>query len=238
MESTNGIVAGEEDLHTALTFLELTTVHYKNDDPYGWINAYITLIPIAIAIGVLTLILFKREVRTIAVFMGLLFSETCNYILKKSIKENRPSYWKELKKQSYGMPSSHSQFMFFFAVLMTLFILKHRIRIKNRLIQLALIIGLYVLALFVAYSRVHLFYHTTKQVVFGSFTGIILGAFWFVVVENILRPYIFPFFINHPIGKFFYLRDSSDIENLLEFEYYNVINAQSKKNNKNNKKKE
>eukprot|EP01132_Coremiostelium_polycephalum_P006812 gene6812-8451_t len=228
-----------EDVHTVFTFIELTTVHYKSDDPYGWIMAYITLIPIAIAIGVITLIIFKRDLRTVSIFLGLLFSETCNYILKKSIKEHRPTVWKELKKQSYGMPSSHSQFMFFFAVLMTLFFLKKRIKLRSNNLPKLILVFLFFLAATVAYSRVHLFYHTSKQVFFGSMTGIILGFIWFAIVEKIFKPYFFPLITEHPIGKYFYLRDSSDIDNLMEFEYENAIRAikrSQKEQNTNNKK--
>ncbi|EGC31532.1 hypothetical protein DICPUDRAFT_39776 [Dictyostelium purpureum] len=212
-----------EEVHTALTFVELTTVHYQHDDPYGLLNAYITLVPIAIAIGVLTLILFRRDIRTVSILLGLLFSECTNYVLKKSIKEHRPTIWKELKKQSYGMPSSHSQFMFFFAVLMTLFYLKKRIRFGSSLFPKVMLASLYFLAAAVAYSRVHLYYHTTKQVIIGSSVGIILGFIWYNVIEKIFRPYLFPIIINHPIGKYFYIRDSSEIDDLLKFEYDNAM---------------
>ncbi|EAL70188.1 hypothetical protein ACTFIW_003942 [Dictyostelium discoideum] len=214
----------EQEVYTALTFVELTTVHYQHDDPFGLFNAYVTLIPIAIAIGVITLILFRRDVRTISIFLGLLFSECTNYVLKKSIKEHRPTMWKELRKQSYGMPSSHSQFMFFFAVLMTLFYLKKRIRFGSKILPIISVTFLFFLAAGVAYSRVHLYYHTAKQVFCGSFIGICLGFIWYGVIEYIFRPYLFPIIINHPIGKYFYLRDSSEIEDLLNFEYTNVMN--------------
>ncbi|KAF2072017.1 hypothetical protein CYY_006680 [Polysphondylium violaceum] len=216
----------DEQVYTALTFVELTTVHYHHEDPFGLLNAYITLIPIGIAIGVLTLVMFRRDVRTISILLGLFMSEATNYVLKKSIKEHRPQMWKELRgKQSYGMPSSHSQFMFFFATLMTLFYLRKKINFKSQKLPLISLIGLYILAASVAYSRVHLYYHTSKQVFFGSMVGLILGFIWYNVIEKLFRPYLFPLIINHPIGKYFYLRDTSSIDNLLKFEYTNAMRA-------------
>eukprot|EP01133_Synstelium_polycarpum_P010240 gene10240-11936_t len=137
----------EEGIHTVLTFVELTTVHYDLHDPWGLLMAYVTLVPIAIAVGVMTLIMFRRDLRTAAVFAGLLFSECTNYILKKTIKESRPTIW----------------------------------------------------------------------------IGLILAPIWFSFVELVLIPHVFPWIIDHPIGRYFYLRDSSCIENLLEFEYNNAM---------------
>ncbi|EFA78404.1 dolichyldiphosphatase 1 [Heterostelium album PN500] len=248
------------DLHTSLTFVELTTVHYSAEDPYGLLNAYITLTPLIIAVGAITLFVFRRDLRTAAVFGGLVLSESLNYVLKKSIKEHRPAFFSmyypytslnryyvemlsylflqyninindELRKQSYGMPSSHSQFMFFFATLMTLFLIRRRIKICQYL-RSVIIIFLYFLAIMVAYSRYHLYYHTAKQVIFGSIVGMILAPIYFCLVEFIFVPHIFPLLINSSIGRYFYLRDTSSIENLMEFEYNNAMRETQKKTKK------
>ncbi|EGG20998.1 dolichyldiphosphatase 1 [Cavenderia fasciculata] len=237
IEIERRMTAQVEDIHTALTFTDLTTVHYLHTDPYGLVNAYITLIPIAIAVGAITLFIFRRDLRTAAVFAGLVFSESVNYVLKKTIKENRPDAYDGLikGKHSYGMPSSHSQFMFFFSTLVTLFIIKNRINFKHST-SLLTIPFLYTVSAMVAYSRYHLYYHTLKQVLFGSLVGISLGPIWYFVIEFILVPYIFPIVINNPIGRYFYLRDTSSIHNLMEFEYTNATKEiQRLKNTKKNK---
>ncbi len=80
-----------EDVHTAFEVLELTTVHYRPGDPLALVLAYITLLPLAILVGLATLILFRRDFRTITIFVGILLNESINYALKKTIKEARPS---------------------------------------------------------------------------------------------------------------------------------------------------
>jgi len=39
----------------------------------------------------------------------------------------------------------------------------------------------------VAYSRVYLVYHTTSQVLWGGFFGIVLGILWFLLVQVSIR---------------------------------------------------
>lgn len=55
-------------------------------------------------------------------FAGQLACEAVNFVLKRMIKEERPQRIHRTGK-GYGMPSSHAQFVAFWAVAMTLFLL-------------------------------------------------------------------------------------------------------------------
>jgi len=59
-------------------------------------------------------------------FAGQLACEAVNFALKRLIKEERP---KRIHGKGYGMPSSHAQFAFFWAVAVGLFlVVRHRPR--------------------------------------------------------------------------------------------------------------
>jgi hypothetical protein len=93
-----------DEVHGALEVLELTTVHYRPGDPFSVILAYTTLTPLIILVALITLLLFRRDLRTATLFSGLLLNECLNYVLKKTIKEARPAYL------SMHFPSNHLLF--------------------------------------------------------------------------------------------------------------------------------
>lgn len=77
------------------------------------------------------------------------------------------------------------------------------------------------LALLTMYSRVYLGYHTVAQVFAGAGLGLVVGAAWFWVVNSVLRAY-FPVIEESVFGRFFYVKDTSHIPNVLKFEYENA----------------
>lgn len=90
--------------------------------------------------------------------------------------------------KGYGMPSSHAQFMAFFSVYLTLFLLVRQTPIpasaypvRDFLLRIALTVGLCAGASVVAVSRVYLSYHTPKQVLAGCGAGVVCACAWFVV---------------------------------------------------------
>jgi dolichyldiphosphatase len=68
------------------------------------------------------LIWSTREVEVALMFAGQLACEAANFVLKRLLKQERPSRIHRTGK-GYGMPSSHAQFVAFWAVAMTLFLL-------------------------------------------------------------------------------------------------------------------
>ncbi|GLI80929.1 hypothetical protein PoHVEF18_009296 [Penicillium ochrochloron] len=170
---------------TPLASLSLTHVHYNPQDPLSFASAWLALLPQALVVSYTTLVWATREVEVVLMFAGQLGCEALNFVLKRLIKEERP---KEMFGKGYGMPSSHAQFMTYFAVYLTLFLVfRHSptyagsYPYSNFLLRTALTVGLCASAVAVSASRVYLSYHTPRQVLAGSATGLACALGWFVV---------------------------------------------------------
>lgn len=92
------------------------------------------------------------------------------------------------------MPSSHAQFMTFFAVYLTLFLLfRHTPSPMNAypycdvLLRGAVTVGICASAVAVSVSRVYLNYHTPRQVLAGCGAGFVCACGWFVVTSLLRR---------------------------------------------------
>lgn len=104
--------------------------------------------------------------------------------------------------------------MFFFATYLTLLASKGIGFSSNIVLNLFT----WSLAFLTMYSRVYLGYHTVAQVFAGTALGVFLGAVWFWIVNNILFPF-FPAIEESIFGRWFYVKDTSHISNVLKFEY-------------------
>ncbi|XP_039516998.1 dolichyldiphosphatase 1 [Rhinichthys klamathensis goyatoka] len=203
--------------------ISLTHVEYPAGDLTGQVLACMSLLPIAILVGFVTLIVFKRELHTISFFGGLIMNEGLNWLLKHIIREPRPCGGHSAVTTEYGMPSSHSQFIWFFVVYFFLFLYLRMHQTNNaRCVELLwrhiLSIILMAVALSVSYSRVYLLYHTWGQVIYGGVAGLVMGVVWFFITQEVLTP-LFPKMAAWPISEFFLVRDTSLIPNILWFEY-------------------
>ncbi|XP_068925516.1 dolichyldiphosphatase 1 isoform X2 [Petaurus breviceps papuanus] len=193
-------------------------------DLSGHFLAYLSLSPIFVIVGFVTLIIFKRELHTISFLGGLALNEGVNWLIKNIIREPRPcGDTHSVVNTKYGMPSSHSQFMWFFSVYSFLFLYLRMHQTNNaRFLDLlwrhVLSLGLVTVAFLVSYSRVYLLYHTWSQVLYGGVAGSIMAVAWFVFTQEILTP-LFPRIAAWPISEFFLIRDTSLIPNVLWFEY-------------------
>lgn len=96
--------------------------------------------------------------------------------------------------KGYGMPSSHSQFVAFFAVSLTLFLLFRHVPtpstsyspstlLERLLLSFVACLG----ASAVAASRVYLNYHTPKQVCVGAAAGVTFAIVWFLFTTYLRR---------------------------------------------------
>ena len=74
-----------------LASIDLTHVQFSPNDPWGLLMAYASLIPIALLVSYTTLIAFRRDVATIGMLAGQLSNEAVNYVLKKVVKQARPT---------------------------------------------------------------------------------------------------------------------------------------------------
>ncbi|KAF7417709.1 hypothetical protein HZH68_000362 [Vespula germanica] len=215
--------------------LSLTLIEYPQGDILGKLLALISLTPFVILTGFMTLILFRRDLHTIAFFSGVILNEFVNLILKHTIREARP-----LKRDGiyneYGMPSTHAQFMWFFTTYAILFIcirLHHNSNstISERFWRIIIVAACIIVAVLVSYGRIYLQYHSTSQVLCGALVGVTLGVAWFLITHTILTP-LFPLIVSWRVSEYLLLRDTTLIPNVLWFEYTNIrteVRARSRK---------
>ncbi|CAG7936824.1 unnamed protein product [Penicillium salamii] len=205
---------------TPLASLSLTHVHYNPDDQLSLASAWVALIPQALCVSYATLIWSTREVEVILMFVGQMGCEGLNFVLKRLIKEERP---KEMFGKGYGMPSSHAQFMTFFSVYLTFFLLFRHSKasassypnaavLLRFLVMLALCLG----AAGVAASRVYLNYHTPKQVLAGCGAGFTCACAWFVVTSLLRRTGWIEWGLELTISRLMRVRDLVVSEDLAE----------------------
>ncbi|CAG9099723.1 hypothetical protein JYU34_002686 [Plutella xylostella] len=202
--------------------LSLTLVEYPKGDWLGKFLAIVSLSPFGIGSGFIALILFRRDLHTIAFFLGTLVNEALNYVLKRTIQETRPFARGHLYTE-YGMPSSHAQFIWFFNTYVFYFVLIRLHQINNKSILSALwrviLLGVCTgLALLVSIGRVYLLYHTTLQVVVGAGVGFVFATIWFALVHKVCTPF-FPQIVSFKLSELLMLRDTTLIPNVLWFEY-------------------
>ena len=126
-------------------------------------------------------------------FLGQLSCEALNFLLKRLIKQERP---KQMNGKGYGMPSSHAQFVSFWAVALGLFVLvRHQPRVRQKsepeplsLVQRgAGVVGALGIAGVVTASRVYLNYHTVEQTMVGAGAGCFTAIIWFAATEVLRR---------------------------------------------------
>ncbi|XP_044472742.1 lipid phosphate phosphatase gamma-like [Mangifera indica] len=209
----------------ALKAISLTHVRYQKGDQLGQFLAWVSLVPVFISFGgFVSHFMFRRELQGIFFAVGLLISQFINEVIKTSVQQARPETCALLEMcDSHGWPSSHSQYMFFFAVYFSLLSCKGigLWGMKNRWFFNVLN---WILAVLTMYSRVYLGYHTVAQVFAGATMGILVGAGWFWVVNSYLFFY-FPAIEESAAGRFFYLKDTSHIADVFKFEYDNARSA-------------
>ncbi|KKK24148.1 hypothetical protein P175DRAFT_0559620 [Aspergillus ochraceoroseus IBT 24754] len=205
---------------TPLASLSLTHVHYNPDDPLSFLSAWLALVPQALCVIYVTLIWASREAEVALMFAGQMGCEAVNFVLKRIIKEERP---KQMFGKGYGMPSSHAQFMAFFAVYLGLFLLlRHSPNPANPgLISLFIgrilpTLGLGLGAIAVAGSRIYLTYHTPRQVLAGFSVGIMFAFAWFYFTGLLRSTGWIDWALDLSLAKLLRFRDLVVSEDLIE----------------------
>ncbi|KAI8920235.1 hypothetical protein PhCBS80983_g05532 [Powellomyces hirtus] len=199
-----------------LASVSLTHVQFDPSDPIGMVMAYISLAPLALIISYVTLIAFRRDLATCLMLIGQLVNEGVNFVAKKIVRQARPT---EYLGNGYGMPSSHSQFVAFFAAYVTIYTIR-RLHFRHAVWKPLICAACILMAALVAYSRIRLSYHTPKQVIVGLTCGTIFAGLWFLLCDNVLIPAVD---LDHPIARWLLLKDTSRIPTILVFEYENAM---------------
>ncbi|XP_075213036.1 dolichyldiphosphatase 1-like [Lycorma delicatula] len=205
--------------------IKLTLVEYPKGDWLGKILAVSSLSPFGILSGFVALILFRRDVHTVVFFLGTMLNELLNQLLKYTLCEPRPMHRHNLYSE-YGMPSAHSQFMWFFTSYVIYFVCIRLHHMNNNTTlenvwKTVIISSCVSLAVIVSFSRVYLQYHTWRQVLYGAIVGFLFGSVWFAATYFLFTPF-FPVVVSWRISEFLLLRDTTLIPNVLWFEYTNT----------------
>lgn len=131
----------------------------------------------------------------ITFFLGTLCSEALNYFIKHAIAAERPVARVHVYNE-YGMPSSHAQFVWFFATYVIYFVVIRLHHMNNNTIienvsKFLIVSSSLLLAILVCISRIYLQYHTFAQVFCGAVLGIVFATFWFTFTCYVFTP-LFP----------------------------------------------
>ncbi|KAL1926920.1 hypothetical protein VTP01DRAFT_5250 [Rhizomucor pusillus] len=200
-----------------LTSLSLTHVQFDRNDKLAYALAYITLAPLAILVFYASVIVSRRELAVIFALAGQLLNEGLNAILKETLQIARPSAH---LGTGYGMPSSHAQFIWYFAVYGSTYLWFH-IRLDHSAWKTLLTVAMTILATLVCYSRIYLGYHSEAQVAVGSVIGCTFAVIWYTITEKIFRQSGFiDYVLKHPLAEWIYLRDMRSIDNVAKWEYH------------------
>ncbi|KAF8581518.1 PAP2-domain-containing protein [Ramaria rubella] len=171
---------------SARASLDLTHVLYDSNSHVSLALALISLSPILLMPAYAAIVLQTRELVFLEMWAGQLACEGISWMLKRAIKQDRPE---ESIGNGYGFPSSHSQWMGYFASFLAMHLyFRHRFTttgscIVDRLFRLGVYVGLGLWAASVCYSRYHLTYHTPHQILWGLSIGIAIGCTAYTVLE-------------------------------------------------------
>jgi len=213
-----------EASETIIKAFSFTFVVYEKGDLLSLIYALSALLPIFIVVAIATVVFVNREYQSLFLLSGIFVNELLNDFLKHSFAQDRPLniYVAKFRNvdpstpalvEHFGMPSSHSQFMFFFACT---FLCWFRIRtdLWRTLTQLVA----FSLAALVAYSRIAMHYHTPTQVLVGVSVGLAMGTIWKYFTNLILVPRLVPILNSFSfLTEFLSFHSNESIESTVEF---------------------
>lgn len=201
---------------------DLTHVEYIEGDLVGFICAGLSLAPVFAIVAYTAVFISRREFITGIALVGQLVNTAINIVIKNIIAAPRPP---NCGLSGHGMPSNHAQFVFFTLAFWSchvcnMSVVKFSASVNGGMVYRHFIVLLLSLAaLGVGFSRVYLEYHYLNQVVVGSFLGLVLGAMWYWVVQTVLRSAFKRWLEPSCLCRFFYIRDSAHVCNILQLEY-------------------
>jgi membrane-associated phospholipid phosphatase len=155
------------------TVWDFTAAVYSRRDPMSFAMSLVTLTPQALILVLGTLVIATAPNKKVALICSCLAaSEAVNFVLKRAIGQDRPRHPFEHGRQvTYGMPSSHAQFVACGAAAAAVLLWK-----GQGWLRAAKCGACGVLALLVAASRVYNHFHSAEQVAAGLVLGTVLGA--------------------------------------------------------------
>ncbi|GJJ74704.1 dolichyldiphosphatase [Entomortierella parvispora] len=199
-----------------LTSLTFSHVQYTDDGLFSKIMAYTTLSPLWIICAYGGIILNGRDIKVALMLAGQLLNELLNLVLKRLVRQSRPTGF---LGDGYGMPSSHAQFMAYFATYVVILMYRREVT-PGSILPHIFAIGSVVWAALVIYSRVHLYYHTWLQVGVGAICGVAFALVYYWVIHSILRSSgLFEWLLDQPLVRRLHVRDTETINDVAKYEW-------------------
>lgn len=183
--------------NTTLIPFDHTYILYDPESIISLPLAIWSLFPIMVLIFLFSWFLLTREIEPCLLAVGQVINDITSSVFKKLVKYERPlngRVFKESGGLTWGMPSSHSQFIAFWSTYCTLMYLWHyppkavfnlpfNIRkFEKGLVKLLGCSGLVVSVSLVVASRLYFEYHNVNQVIVGLSLGSLLGSLWYLLV--------------------------------------------------------
>lgn len=188
-----------------------TYIVYDPDRIWTLVLALSSILPILLLVYIFSWFVVTRELECCIVAAGQVVNDFVSTLLKQLIRFDRPVNGMIFKKESrllYGMPSSHSQFIAFFAMY---FILKMKYQWPykiNALYDTGAKLLLLIATLLITYSRLFFEYHTFNQILVGLLLGYFVAAWYFIFV-SLLRDYgILDWLLSWKLFKLLQMKDS------------------------------
>jgi dolichyldiphosphatase len=144
----------------------------------------------------------------------------------------------EMYGKGYGMPSSHAQFVSFFSVSLTLFLLvRHQPHSTSTHTpttfsqRAALSVLAIASAAAVGASRVYLNYHTPKQVLVGCAAGAVFAIVWFGFTSILRSTGWLSWALDLRLARWLRIRDLLTVEDLVDAGWVRWEDRRRKKRN-------
>ena len=217
-----------------LTSFSLTHVQYNANDKLGFLAAGLSLAPVFLIVAYVTATLARRDLYLFTGLVGQILNTILNVVIKRIIRQPRPilnhSIPDAVGFSPHGMPSNHSQFVFFFVGFWLPWIFTNRNNISRTRITsnggsgcvcyryLAAFV-IVVCAFAVLAARVYLNYHTIAQVGVGAVVGILVGSVWHWVTCTWIVPIVFPWVTSLSIASSLGITDLTHIQDIVAFEH-------------------
>lgn len=162
---------------------QLTYVVYEKGNKLSQLFALLTLSPLFIVAGLAAVTAVTRSIRWAWTLLSVVVVTVVCNVLKDVIAQPRPP---ESHRDGFGMPSEHSAFCACIAMHLSLHLFL-RVRCP-RVLKLLAVPALWLWAVLVVCSRLHLGVHSEAQVLVGSMVGAVIAVASFTVEDFLAGP--------------------------------------------------
>lgn len=200
--------------------LDFTYVLYDDSSTMAEFMAYLTFLPVILPLVLFCFFLARRDIETGYIGAGTICNLVLNFVLKKLLQGPRPI---GSAKTGFGMPSNHSQIMWFLGTYYVFWTLSSRAARGAPVLTAFKVVPVVVAGVLVPVSRTLLGVHSVPQVVVGSVVGFAFALVWYAGASLLGRRCVFPLIEGWPISKWFYLKDLSNLDSPLQVEYQHLM---------------